>query len=515
MDEIIIFDTTLRDGEQSPGNSMNLEEKLHLARQLERLNVNVIEAGFPIASEEDFAAVRKISEEVRRPIIAGLSRACDADIERAARALEGAARPRIHTFVATSDVHLRHKLRKSRDEVVEMAVHAVEKARRYVDDVEFSAEDAGRSDLDYLCQVVAAAVAAGARTVNIPDTVGYCLPEEFGAKIRRIRDTVPGIEGVVISTHCHNDLGLAVANSLAGVQNGARLVECTINGIGERAGNAALEEIAMAIYVRQRQLQLTTSINPREIYRASQLLANITGKPVQANKAVVGKNAFAHEAGIHQDGVLKEASTYEIMTPETVGVPQRDLILGKHSGRHALAHRYQQLGCELTKEQLDKAYVIFTKLADKKKVIYDEDLIVIVHDALRMVPEAYSLKHFQIVGGPNATTTVAITLEREGRRYSELALGDGSVDATVAAVDNITGYPGRILDYTARAVTHGREAVGEVFLHAEFEGKSFVGKAASTDLNLAGARAYINAVNKALWEKQRFQQQSSKQAASR
>jgi 2-isopropylmalate synthase len=514
MDRITIFDTTLRDGEQSPGHSMNLEEKLHFAWQLERLHVDVIEAGFPIASEGDFAAVRKIAEEVRTPIIAGLSRACYADIERAAQALERAARPRIHTFVATSDVHLVHKLRKSREEVLEMAVRAVEQARRYVDDVEFSAEDAGRTDLEYLCQVIAAAVAAGASTVNIPDTVGYCLPQEYGAKIRHIRQTVPGIERVVISTHCHNDLGLAVANSLAGVENGARQVECTVNGIGERAGNAALEEIAMAVYVRQREIQLSTGIDSKEIYRTSELLANITGKPVQANKAVVGKNAFAHEAGIHQDGVLKDASTYEIMTPETVGVPQRNLVLGKHSGRNALAHRYQELGYTLGREQLDKAYVLFTKLADKKKVIYDEDLIVIVRDGLRMVPEAYSLRHFQIVGGPNATTTVAITLERDGRRYSELALGDGPVDATVIAVDTITGYAGRVLDYTARAVTHGQEAVGEVFLHAEFEGKSFVGKAASTDLNLAGARAYINAVNKALWERQRFQREARRRAAS-
>ena len=515
MDEIIIFDTTLRDGEQSPGFSMNLEEKLHLARQLERLNVDVIEAGFPIASEEDFAAVRKVSQEVRGPIIAGLSRACNADIERAARALENAARPRIHTFVATSDVHLKHKLCKSRDEVVEMAVKAVEKARQYVEDVEFSAEDAGRSDVDYLCQVVAAVVAAGARTVNIPDTVGYCLPDEYGEKIRRVCATVAGIDDVVVSTHCHNDLGLAVANSLAGVRNGARQVECTINGIGERAGNAALEEVVMALYVRQQMMQRATRINSREIYRTSEMLANTTGKAVQANKAVVGKNAFAHEAGIHQDGMLKDASTYEIMTPQTVGVPQRDLVLGKHSGRHALAHRYGQLGYDLDKQQLEKAYVLFTKLADKKKVIYDEDLIAIVHDGLRMVPEAYTLKHFQIVGGPNATTTVAVTLERDGRRYSELAMGDGPVDATLTAVDNITGFPGKVLDYTARAVTRGREAVGEVFLHAEFEGKTFVGKAASTDLNLAGARAYIHAVNKALWEKQRFERRADEQAASR
>jgi 2-isopropylmalate synthase len=332
--------------------------------------------------------------------------------------------------------------------------------------------------------------------------------------IRALCERVPRIGEVVLSTHCHNDLGLSVANSLAGIQNGARQVECTVNGIGERAGNAALEEIVMTLFVRQNSLKLTTGINTTELYRASELLANITGKPVQANKAIVGKNAFAHEAGIHQDGVLKEARTYEIMTPQAVGVPDRNIILGKHSGRHALSHRYNEMGYQLTSAELERAYLLFTKLADKKKVIYDEDLIAIIHDGLKVVPETYALRYFQIVGGHDANTTVAITLEKDGKRYSDLALGDGPVDATVTAIDNITGYPGKVLDYTARAVTQGREAVGEVFLHAEFEGKTFVGKAASTDLNLAGARAYINALNKALWEKQRFALKQLKQAAN-
>jgi len=498
MRQIAIFDTTLRDGEQAPGFSMNIEDKLHLARQLERMRVDVIEAGFPIASEGDFEAVRRVSAEVRESSIAGLARAIPGDIERCWQALEKAARPRIHTFLATSDIHLKHKLLKSRSEALEMAIGAVRLARSLCDDVEFSAEDAGRSDPEYLYQVVEAVIEAGATVVNIPDTVGYTLPSEYGRLIGGLRN-VKGIEHVTISTHCHNDLGLAVANSLAGVENGATQVECAINGIGERAGNASLEEIVMAIHTRGQHLGVTTGINTREIYRTSQLLCSLTGMEVQANKAIVGKNAFAHEAGIHQDGVLKEAGTYEIMTPESVGVPTNRIVLGKHSGRHGLAARYRELGYQLSEADLARAYMLFTKLADRKKTIYDEDLIVIITDGLQHVPSSYSLKHFHIVGTSDASSTVTLSLEKEGALYTESATGDGPVDATVRAVNRITGCSGKVITYSAKAVTEGSEAVGEVMIQVDVGGKTVVGRAASTDLNIAATRAYLDAINKAVW----------------
>jgi len=381
MDRIAIFDTTLRDGEQSPGFSMNVEEKMQMARQLERLQVDVIEAGFPVASEGDFEAVKKISTEIRSVTIAALARAVPVDIDRCWQALEGARRPRIHTFLATSDIHLKHKLNKTRGEALDIAVKAVERARRLCDEVEFSAEDAGRTELNYLCTVFDAVIDAGATIVNVPDTVGYQTPVEYGLLIRTLRDRLQNADRVTISTHCHDDLGLAVANSLAAIENGARQVECAINGIGERAGNAALEEIVMAIDTRKRYYNATTGVKTQELYRSSQMLSQITGKPVQVNKAIVGANAFAHEAGIHQDGMLKAAVTYEIMSPETVGVPRSLIVLGKHSGRHALEARYRELGYTLTREELERAYTAFLQVADRKKRVDDQDLISIHESA--------------------------------------------------------------------------------------------------------------------------------------
>ena len=380
-DRLIIFDTTLRDGEQAPGFSMTIDEKLRMARQLEKLNVDILEAGFPIASEGDFEAVRRVSAEIRTPVIAGLARCMKKDIDRCAKALEGANKARIHVFLATSDIHLKYKLNKTREEALAGAAEGVRYARTFCEDVEFSAEDAGRTDLDFLTKVTEAVIDAGATTVNLPDTVGYCTPEEYGALIRNLRSRVRNIDKAILSTHCHNDLGLAVANSLAGIQNGIRQVECTINGIGERAGNAALEEIVMALQVRKQFFGVYTGINAKELYTSSRLLSEVTGMPVQANKAIVGDNAFAHEAGIHQDGMLKNAITYEIMTPSSVGVPEGKIVLGKHSGRHALVARCRAMGHPLSPDELEYAYMLMTTVADRKKSVDDRDLEEIISAA--------------------------------------------------------------------------------------------------------------------------------------
>lgn len=495
-ERVFIFDTTLRDGEQSPGASMNLEEKLLLARQLEKLRVDVIEAGFPISSEGDFESVKRIAEEVRTVTIAGLARAGKLDIDRCWEALQHAAKPRIHTFIATSDIHLKYKLKKTREQVLQDAYEAVKYAKTLCDEVEFSAEDASRSDMEYLCQVLEAAIEAGAFVVNIPDTVGYAIPLEFCERIKYIRSHVRNIDRAILSVHCHNDLGLAVANSLIAVQNGARQVECTINGIGERAGNASLEEIVMALHTRKDFFDLETGVNTHEIYPTSSLLTNLTGMLVQANKAVVGRNAFAHEAGIHQDGVIKEKSTYEIMLPETVGIKESKLVMGKHSGRHALKLKYQELGFELSQAELEKAYILFKKVADKKKEVFDEDLIVIVRDALRIFPEAYKIKYIQSSGGNQIIATATIVLEKDGQQLRDSAIGDGPVDAALRAIDRITGIAGKLMDYTVHSVTRGKDAVGEVFMNVDFGKVSFIGKAASTDIVDASARAYLNAINK-------------------
>src|SRR5882672_2065019 len=504
-ERVAIFDTTLRDGEQSPGCSMNLEEKLRMARQLDALSVDVIEAGFPIASEDDFAAVREVAKTCKRPIIAALCRTTSEDIERAWEALSYAARPRIHTFVATSDIHLQYKLQKSREEVLEMACKAVRLARGFTDDVEFSAEDATRSDLDYLCQVIAAVIDEGATVVNIPDTVGYTIPSEYTRIIQTLKTRVPNIDHAPISVHCHNDLGLAVANSLAAVDAGARQIECTINGIGERAGNASLEEIVMALRVRRDLMPYEYGVTTEEIFRSSQTLSNITGVMVQPNKAVVGKNAFAHEAGIHQHGMLKNRITYEIMTPESVGVKANSIVLGKHSGRHALNKKYEEMGYTLSRPELDKAYKLFTKLADQKKEIFEEDLMAILHDGIAQIPERFKLRAVQATAGTSTLATALVTLadtETE-ENLTQTAAGDGPVNAIYEAIDKITGLKGSLVDYTVRSVTGGADAVGEVFVHVEFNGVSYTGKAASTDIVDASARAYLNAVNKALYTRER------------
>jgi 2-isopropylmalate synthase len=515
-ERVAIFDTTLRDGEQSPGCSMNLEEKLRMARQLDALGVDIIEAGFPIASDDDFAAVREVAKTCRRPIIAALCRTTPEDIERAWEALSYAARPRIHTFVATSDIHLQYKLQKSREEVLEMACKAVRLAKGFADDVEFSAEDATRSDLDYLCQIIAAVIDEGANVVNIPDTVGYTIPSEYTHIIQTLKTRVPNIDRATISVHCHNDLGLAVANSLAAVAAGARQIECTINGIGERAGNASLEEIVMALRVRKDLMPYEYGVTTEELFRSSQTLSNITGVMVQPNKAVVGKNAFAHEAGIHQHGVLKNRITYEIMTPESVGVKTNSIVLGKHSGRHALNKKYEEMGYTLSRPELDKAYKLFTKLADQKKEIFEEDLMAILHDGIAQIPERFKLRAVQATAGTSTLATALVTLADTETEISDTqtAAGDGPVNAIYEAIDKITGLKGGLVDYTVRSITRGADAVGEVFVHVEFDGVSYTGKAASTDIVDASARAYLNAVNKALYAKERKKATSDEQISA-
>ncbi len=495
-ERISIFDTTLRDGEQSPGCSMNLDEKVRMALQLEALGVDVVEAGFPVASEDDFAAVQAVAAALRRPVVAALCRALPADIERAWLAVQGAARPRLHTFLATSDLHLEHKLRKTRREALEMAAAGVRYARALTRDVEFSAEDATRSDLDFLCDVVEAVLEAGATVINIPDTVGYAVPGEFGELIRTLRARVPALERAVLSVHCHNDLGLAVANSLAAVEAGARQVECTVNGIGERAGNASLEELVMALRVRADRLPFETGVDAAQITRSSQLLTSLTGVAVQPHKAIVGRNAFAHEAGIHQHGVLANRATYEIMTPESVGARVQSLVLGKHSGRHALQQRLKELGFELSRPDLDKAYRLFIKLADQKKEIFDEDLEAIVHDGLVAIPEAWKLRVVQATAGTSATATALVTLFDGAAEITETAAGDGPVNAVCAAIDKLTGLRGRLQDFSVRGITGGADAVGEVLVHVDFGGSCAAGRAASTDIVDAAARAYLNAANR-------------------
>lgn len=498
-DRVIIFDTTLRDGEQAPGFSMTVDQKIRMAKQLERLGVDVIEAGFPIASDGDFESVKKIAKEIQGCQIAGLARTTKVDIDRAWEALQYAKNPRIHTFIATSDIHLQYKLRKSRQEVLEVAAEMVRYAKTLTDNVEFSAEDAVRSDLDYLCQVVEAVINEGAVVVNIPDTVGYSVPEEFGSIIKTIREKVPNIGKTVISVHCHNDLGLGVANSLAALQNGARQVECTINGIGERAGNASLEELVMTLKTRKSLIGLETGINTQEIFRSSQLLSNLTGLKVQRNKAIVGENAFAHEAGIHQDGILKNRQTYEIMTPQSVGITESSLVLGKHSGRHALDKRYKELGFELNKEQLDQAYHAFTALADKKKLVYDADLMAIVQDEISEIPETYRIESIQVLSGSNLTPTATVKVQRGGDVLEDSSVGDGPVDAACKAIDRITNIPGRLTQYSIQAVTIGKDAMGEVLVHVECDGKEYSGRAVSTDIIEASAKAYLNAINRATY----------------
>ncbi|MCR4441543.1 MAG: 2-isopropylmalate synthase [Peptococcaceae bacterium] len=494
---VFIFDTTLRDGEQSPGVSLNIDEKLAIAYQLARLGVDVIEAGFPITSTGDFEAVSRIAKEVEGPVIAGLARTERADIMRAYEAVKHSRRPRIHTFVATSEIHMTRKLCKTREQVKEMAYEAVKLARSLVEDVEFSAEDAFRSDLDFLCEVFRLAVEAGATVINIPDTVGYATPWEFGEFVKAVRQGVPNIEKAVISVHCHNDLGLAVANSLAAIRNGANQVEVAVNGIGERAGNCSLEEVVMALYTRRNFLGFTTNINTREIYRTSRMVSTLTGMPVQPNKAVVGKNAFAHEAGIHQDGVIKERTTYEIMNPEMIGIGSSKLVMGKHSGRHAFKLQLQKLGYHLDGEILDKAFVEFKQLADRKKEILDEDLIMLMDSqVLGSGDEYFQLNYLQVSSGTNVSATSTVGIMVNGQLAEEAACADGPVEATYSAINKIAKLPVRLETYGISAVTGGTDAQGEVVVRVSMGDNTFMGRGLSVDIIEASARAYLNALNK-------------------
>lgn len=497
---IYIFDTTLRDGEQSPGVSLNVQEKLEIARQLAKLKVDVIEAGFPIASPGDFEAVKAIAQEIEGPVIAALARINEKDIDRAWEAVKYAARPRLHVFIATSDIHMKHKLRMTREEVLAAVQRGVTYAKQHCQDVEFSPEDASRSDPDFLCQVLEVAIASGATVLNIPDTVGYATPPEFGKLIALIRQRVRGIEKVTLSVHCHNDLGLAVANSLAAIENGANQVECAVNGIGERAGNTALEEVVMALFTRYDYYRCKTGIVTEEIYRTSRLVSTLTGMPVQYNKAIVGKNAFAHESGIHQDGVLKERTTYEIMNPAMIGLVQSNIVLGKHSGRHALRTRLAELGFNLTEAELDKAFQRFKELADRKKEITDRDLEAIVEHEIRQIPEKYVLEHLHISTGTHVIPTATVGLKVGDQIWEEAACGEGPVDATFKAIDKITRLPVALKSYSLNAVTGGKDAVGEVTVQVEYEGRHFIGRGISTDILEASARAYINAINKLVYD---------------
>ncbi|MCX8038290.1 MAG: 2-isopropylmalate synthase, partial [Candidatus Sumerlaeia bacterium] len=493
-ERVIIFDTTLRDGEQAPGFTMHLNEKLKVAHQLAKLGVDVIEAGFAIASPGDFDAVAAISEEVKGPVICSLSRALPKDIEASGRALAKAPRRRIHTFIATSDIHVQRKLKMSREQVIAQAVSAVKLAKTFTDDVEFSCEDAGRTDWDYMCAVIEAAIEAGATTINIPDTVGYCTPWQFGDCIAYIRNKVPNIGKCVLSVHCHNDLGLAVANSLAGILAGARQVECTINGIGERAGNAALEEIVANLKTRQDFYKCDTAINTKEIYRTSRLVSQVTGTRVQPNKAVVGANAFAHEAGIHQDGILKERATYEIMTPESVGWTGESIILGKHSGRHAFRKRLEAMGYGgLSPEMIEQAFDRFIKLCDKKKVVYDEDLMAILEDEIVGVPQKFQLDYLSISSGTATVPTATVRMKIDGEIRQDAGCGDGPVDAAYTAIERITGIQAEIAGYSLEAVTSGGDAVGRVRITAKFGGHTVSGLGADTDIIVASAKALVNA----------------------
>jgi len=494
---IKIFDTTLRDGEQSPGASMNLDEKLKIAHALVDLGVDIIEAGFPIASPGDFEAVQAVAANVRDVTVCGLARCNPADIDRAWEALQQAHRPRIHVFLATSAIHREFKLKMSRAEIIRRAVEGVQRAVGYCDDVEFSPEDAARTEHDFLCEVVQQAIAAGATTVNIPDTVGYAVPQQMGQVIALLRQRVPNIDRAVISVHCHNDLGLAVANSLAAVENGAGQVECTINGIGERAGNCSLEEIVMALKTRGDYYRADTGVHTQRLVPTSRLVSGITGLQVQRNKAIVGRNAFAHEAGIHQDGMLKERSTYEIMRPEDVGFSKTDLVLGKHSGRAALADRARAMGFHLTAQQLQSVFDRFKELADKKKEIYDGDIAALIKQEIHKLPEAeWTLVSFQVTSGTAQKPHVRLTLRHGAREFTEeLADGDGPIDAAFLATEKITGLKLVCKEFTVRSATLGRDAQGDVSLEVEHHGRSFRGRGISTDTVEATVRAILNAVN--------------------
>ncbi|MDI6800449.1 MAG: 2-isopropylmalate synthase [Thermodesulfovibrionales bacterium] len=496
---IKIFDTTLRDGEQSPGASMNVDEKIQVAKQLVKLGVDIIEAGFPFASPGDFDAVKRIADEVKGATIAGLARAKEDDIKSAYEAIKGAPMKRIHTFHSTSDIHLKYQFRVSREEALKRSVEMVKFARSLVEDVEFSPMDATRTEIPYLLEVLEAVIEAGASTVNIPDTVGYITPVEFGNMIKAIRDRIG--DKAVISVHCHNDLGLAVANSLAAIINGAGQVECTINGIGERAGNCSMEEIVMGLKTRKDFYNADTNINTKEIIRTSRLITRITGMAVQPNKAIVGANAFAHESGIHQDGLLKEKMTYEIIRPEDIGLQKTELVLGKHSGRHAFKDRLQELGYELSAEEIDTAFKKFKHLADQKKDIFNEDLEALVSEEVSKIPETYSLVDLSISSGISVKPTAALKLKVNNDVVEKMEHGDGPVDAVYKAIAAITQTKSNLLKFEVKSVTGGMDALGEVTVSLEEDGKSVRGHGADTDIIVAAAKAYINALNKLIIRK--------------
>ncbi|MBF0345098.1 MAG: 2-isopropylmalate synthase [Nitrospirae bacterium] len=493
---IKVFDTTLRDGEQSPGATMNVEEKLQIARQLARLKVDVIEAGFPITSIGDFEAVKRISEELDTVTVAGLARARVEDIDRVAEAIRNAKRGRIHIVIATSDIHLKFKLKMTREEVLETAVKSVRHARQYTDDVEFSAEDATRSDWDFLCRVTEEVIKAGATTVNIPDTVGYTVPLEYSELIEYLMNKVPNIDKCVVSVHCHNDLGLAVANSLAAIYKGAGQVECTINGIGERAGNASLEEIVMALKTRPKLFMADTGIVTTEIYKTSRKVSQITGMKVQPNKAIVGDNAFAHESGIHQDGFLKERSTYEILKPEEVGIPGSKLILGKHSGRHAFKDRLKQLGYTLTEDEVNHAFEKFKALSDQKKHVFDEDIEALITEEMSKTDDIYRLVYLKVTSGTEDAPLAKISISKRGEELKTEGAGDGPVDATYNAIAELTKTKSQLLKYEVKGITGGTDALGEVVVTLEEDGRTVRGSGSDTDIIVASAKAYINAINK-------------------
>ncbi len=498
-DKIYIFDTTLRDGEQSPGASMNKKEKFRLAQELVKLRVDVIEAGFPVASAGDFDCVKHIADNMKGVQVAGLARASRKDIDTAWEALKNGENPRIHTFLATSDIHLKHKLKMSREQVLELAVSSVRHAAGYTSNVEFSAEDASRSDLDFVCQVFTAVIDAGARVLNFPDTTGYALPEEFGAQIRYLVEHIPNIDRAILSVHCHNDLGLAVANSLAAIRNGARQVECTINGLGERAGNTAMEEVVMALRTRAASIGLHTDIATEHIYPASRLVSTITGMPVQPNKAIVGANAFAHESGIHQDGVLKERTTYEIMNPCDIGLAKGSLVLGKHSGRHALKDRVEVMGYQLTDDELKRVFDRFKGLADIRKEIFDEDLEAIVMDEIVKIPEVYSLLSIGVMSGSMKLPTAAVRLRVEGEEKERAAIGVGPIDACFQAIAELTRTESRLLYFSVSSITGGTDAQGDVLVRVEDKGRVVIGYGLDPDIITAAAKAYLNALNRLVY----------------
>jgi 2-isopropylmalate synthase len=498
-EKINIFDTTLRDGEQSPGASMNMQEKYRLAQQLVLLNVDVIEAGFPIASVGDFECVKKIAENIKGAQVAGLARCSKQDIDRAWEALKNGENPRIHTFLATSDIHMRHKLKMDREQVLALAIDSVKYAAQYTSNVEFSAEDASRSDLDFVCQVFEAVIEAGATTLNFPDTTGYALPDEFGAKIAYLIENIPNIHRAVLSVHCHNDLGLAVANSLAAISNGARQVECTINGLGERAGNTAMEELVMAIRTRADQLTVHTDVVTEHIHPSSRLVSTITGMPVQPNKAIVGANAFAHESGIHQDGVLKERTTYEIMNPSDIGLTKGNIVLGKHSGRHALKDRIEVMGHSLSNDELGRVFTRFKNLADVRKEIFDEDVEAIIMDEIIRIPEVYELVSLGVMSGSMKLPTAAVRLKIDGVEKEGAAIGVGPIDATYRTIAQLTGTSSKLLFFSVSSITGGTDAQGDVLVRIEDNGKVVIGYGLDPDIITAAGKAYLNGLNRLVY----------------